>query len=298
MGANTEAEEKGGGREARKVVKLRRKVGQARQVQAIADDPYLKVVELDRMRGSITRAMWLLLAVGLAFTTTGVHDYIAAGLTVADPMWWGGWAVEPTFAGLLITLLRWETIMATRGVAVGSGWVRATKYLLLGSTLVMNLLAGLAKGGVFVALHLIIPALVFCLAEVMPVIQERFTTARDRLLAEIKQADATPDRPESSVPDTVAGLATEPGQEAGPAPVSPTLPPVASEATASEPTPPADVRPPKLPPQLMRSIETKAAEVAETGRAITAGEIQQVVKLPTGMAEQAARYFAAAHARA
>lgn len=286
--------------EARKIVRLRKKVGQARQVHRIADDPYLKVVELDRMRSSITRAMWLLLAVGLAFTTTGVHDYIAADLTMADPMWWGGWAVEPTFAGLLITLLRWETVMLSRGVAIASGWVRATKYMLLGSTLVMNVLAGWAKGGVFVLLHLIIPALVFCLAEVMPVIQDRFTTARGKVLAEIKDANAEQNEtvaPSPSAPSTVADLHAElEVHGSAPVPVSPTLPPVAS--VPAEPTPPANVPKPKLPASMFAAIEAKAAELAAAGSTIAAADVQAVIKVPTPMAEQTAKYFAVAHAAA
>lgn len=296
--------------EAKKVVKLRKKVGEARQVHAIADDPYLKVVELDRFRASITGSLWFFLAVGLAYTTVGVHDFIAEGLTIADPMWWGAWAVEPALAGMLITVLRWEAAMLMRGIAIESNWVTFTKWTLLGSTLAMNVLSSLDGTTVEKVLHVAFPGLVFCLAEVMPVVQDRFAQARAKVLAEIaalttaaeQQAErkvvetkqAAPRPAPASSPVTVADFAAD--FDRSPAPPSPGLPPVA--ATTPAPTPPATVRPPKLPAAMLKAIEDKAAEVTATGRAMTTADVQQVAKLPAAMAEQAAKYYAAAHAPA
>lgn len=294
--------------EAKKVAKLRKKVGEARQVHRIADDPYLKVVELDRFRASITGALWFFLSVGLAYTTVGVHDFIAEGLTVADPMWWGAWAVEPALAGMLITVLRWEAAMLIRGIRIESRWVSFTKWALLGSTMLMNILSSLGGEVVEIVLHIAFPALVFCLAEVMPVVQDRFAMARAKVLAEIAAlADAAEREPARetvlakpasvSPPTTVAGLEAElPARPSAPAPVSPGLPPL----TTSNPdlTPPVHLTPPKLPAQIAQSIEAKAAELADTGRTITAADVQAVIKLPAAMAEQAAKYYAAAHAPA
>lgn len=288
--------------EARKIVSLRKRVRQARQVHRIADDPYLKVVELDRLRASITGSLWFFLAVGLGYTTVGVHDFIAAGLTVADPMWWGAWAVEPALAGMLITVLRWESAMLIRRIPIESGWVSLTKWGLLASTLLMNILSAWGGLVVEIVLHIAIPGLVFCLAEVMPVVQDRFGRARAKLLAEIAQADAEARETEqrehgqsaASPPSTVADLQSELGAHAqSPAPVSPTLPPVTT--AASEPTPPTTVRPPKLAAGLLAQIESRAVVIAASGRTITAADVQEVIKLPASMAEQAARYFAAAH---
>jgi hypothetical protein len=304
--ANTseEAEE-----EAKKITKLRKKVGEARQVHQIADDPYLKVVELDRFRASITGALWFFLSVGLGYTTVGVHDFIAEGLTIADPMWWGAWAVEPALAGMLITVLRWEAAMLMRGIAIESRWVSFTKWALLGSTLAMNVLSSLDGSTVEKVLHVAFPGLVFCLAEVMPVVQDRFAQARAKVLAQIAALNAeaaerhevresVPAKPTPvSPPTTVASLEAElPARPSAPAPVSPGLPPL----TTSRPdlTPPAHLTPPKLPAQIAQSIEAKAAALAETGRAITAADVQAVIKLPAAMAEQAAKYYAAANAPA
>ncbi|MFC3495455.1 hypothetical protein [Glycomyces rhizosphaerae] len=292
--------------EAKKVAKLRKKVGEARQVHRIADDPYLKIVELDRFRTSITGALWFFLSVGLAYTTVGVHDFIAEGLTIAEPMWWGAWAVEPALAGMLITVLRWEAAMLMRGIAIDSKWVSFTKWALLGSTLAMNVLSSLDGTTVEKVLHVAFPGLVFCLAEVMPIVQDRFAMARAKVLAEIANLTAAAEREAAretvpakpapaSPPTTVASLEAElPSRPSAPAPVSPGLPPL----TTSNPdlTPPAHLTPPKLPAQIAQGIEAKAAELADTGRAITAADVQAVIKLPAAMAEQAAKYYAAAHA--
>ncbi|GAB3236407.1 hypothetical protein GCM10027447_34730 [Glycomyces halotolerans] len=286
--------------EAKKVAKLRKKLGEARQVHAIADDPYLKVVELDRLRVSITGSLWFFLAVGLGYTTVGVHDFIAAGLAITDPMWWGAWAVEPALAGMLITVLRWEAAMLIRGIRIESRWVSFTKWMLLGSTLIMNVLSSLGKSTVEIVLHVAFPALVFCLAEVMPVVQDRFGQARAKLLAEIAKAvaaQAAEQESAASVPATVADLQAElEAHGSAPAPISPTLPPVA--AMPAEVTPPAHLPRPKLPAPMLAAVEAKAADLADAGQKITAADVQAVIKLPAPMAEQTARYFAAAHATA
>jgi hypothetical protein len=290
--------------EAKKVAKLREKVREARQVHRIADDPYLKVVELDRFRASITGSLWFFLAVGLAYTTVGVHDFIAEDLTIADPMWWGAWAVEPALAGMLITVLRWEAAMLMRGIRIESRWVSFTKWTLLSSTLIMNVLSAIGTTTVELVLHVAFPGLVFCLAEVMPVVQDRFGVARAKVLAQIAALAAEAEQTErepvpvkpAPAPTTVASL--EADFERSPAPPSPGLPPVAPSPSTSEPTPPVHLSRPKLPAPMLQQLENRAAELAEAGRAITVADVQAVINLPASMAEQAAKYYAAANAPA
>jgi len=289
--------------EAKKVAKLRKKVGEARQVHRIPDDPYLKVVELDRFRASITGSLWFFLAVGLAYTTVGVHDFIAEDLTIADPMWWGAWAVEPALAGMLITVLRWEAAMLMRGIRIESRWVSFTKWALLSSTLIMNVLSAIGTTTVELVLHVAFPGLVFCLAEVMPVVQDRFGTARAKVLAQIAalaaeeeeraERESAPTNP-APAPTTVASF--EADFERSPALPSPGLPPVA--VSPSEPTPPVHLSRPKLPAPMLQQIETRAAELADAGRTITPADVQAVINLPAAMAEQTAKYYAAANAPA
>ncbi|ACU35071.1 hypothetical protein Amir_1115 [Actinosynnema mirum DSM 43827] len=171
------------GKETRAVRRLRARLDEARQLHGLTDDPLLRAVRMERFRVSVTRSLWFFLALGLGFTTTGVHEFLAGQLDPAHPMWWGAWLVEPGLAGILITLLRWEAEMLARGLDADARPVHWLKRLLLGATLITNVWASLrpATGGInagMVFLHLVIPLVVFLIAEVMPVIQHRCATAR------------------------------------------------------------------------------------------------------------------------
>src|ERR1700742_1800350 len=104
--------------ETARVRKLRAELHEAHDLHALSEDPLRHIVALERMRVSVSRCMWFFLAAGLGFTTTGVHDFLAGDKPITDPMWWGCWLVEPALAGLLITLLRWESEMLSRGVSI------------------------------------------------------------------------------------------------------------------------------------------------------------------------------------
>ncbi|WP_273938614.1 hypothetical protein [Kutzneria chonburiensis] len=181
--------------ETNRVRKLRAELHEAHDLHALSEDPLRHIVALERIRVSVTRSMWWGLAAGLGFTTVGVHDFLAGDKPIGDPMWWGCWLVEPALAALLITLLRWESEMLSRGVAIPTGRpgkttgpVQWLKRVLLGSTLVMNVVPTLwpragsgeqvTPGSVFV--HVVIPIVVFLVAEVMPLIQTGFTKAKER----------------------------------------------------------------------------------------------------------------------
>ncbi|MBY8853665.1 hypothetical protein K7G98_37715, partial [Saccharothrix sp. MB29] len=110
----------------------------------LSADPLLSAVTAERFRVSVTRTMWFFLAIGLGFTTTGVHDFLAGGLPLSDPLWWGAWLVEPALAGILINLLRWEAQMIAAGIDVDSRWVTGLKWVLLGATLITNAWSALA----------------------------------------------------------------------------------------------------------------------------------------------------------
>ncbi|MGO1056720.1 hypothetical protein [Crossiella sp. CA198] len=209
---------------------------------------------MDRLRVSLIRSMWLFLVCGLGYTTVGVHDFLAGGLSAADPAWWGAWLVEPCFAGVLITVLRWEAEMLARGVATAYKAVHRLKHLLLASTLIMNVWSALAPatgspsaGSVFV--HIVIPLVVYLVAEVIPHMQSACVQARDRLAPVAASASSASPSP---VPSAVA---------TSPVPVS-----AASSAGLSE------------------SMRSKLAAVhrdaAGAGRAVTAHEIAERLRVP------------------
>ncbi|MDX8144681.1 hypothetical protein SK854_21370 [Lentzea sp. BCCO 10_0061] len=244
-------------RETRTVRRLRAQLDEAQDIHQLTANPLLAAVQADRFRVSVTRSMWCFLTCGLGFTATGVQAFLAGHLGPSDPMWWGAWLVEPAFAGILITLLRWEAQMLSHGLAVDDRPVKWLKRVLLGATLVTNVWSSLRPpdgqinaGMVF--LHLVIPLVVFLLAEVMPVIQQRCNAARD-LAAQV-----------------VAPVPTKP--VAAPAPVRSAV---------------------RLPGHLQGALDAKANEVRAQGRALTAQDVQDALNVPEDYAERIAAQLAA-----
>ncbi|WP_326945728.1 hypothetical protein OG439_40310 [Amycolatopsis sp. NBC_01307] len=239
---------------SRRVRTLTTQLAEAHDVHRLATDPLLGAVTADRFRTSITRTMWVFLAIGLGFTTTGVHDFLAGRLPASDPLWWGAWLAEPALAGILVTLLRWEAAMLTAGITVTDKPVKHLKRLLLGATLVANVWAGLAPadgkistGMVF--FHLVIPLVVFLLAEVMPIIQQHCTRAREHALTATPPAVTSSDRPTRPVT-----AVTTPGKVLG-----------------------------KLPAGIRDTVTATTADVHAAGRPVTADDLTARVSLPDPM---------------
>ncbi|SDP60770.1 hypothetical protein [Lentzea jiangxiensis] len=256
----------------RAVRRLRHQLDEAHDVHALADDPLLAVVNADRLRVSISRSLWWFLAIGLGFTTTGVHDFLAGHLTPTDPLWWGAWLVEPALAGILITVLRWESEMLARGQRVDDDPVVKLKRLLLAATLITNVWSAVSpsKGPVSagnVFLHVVIPVVVFLLAEVMPIVQQRCVAVRDAALREAARRDPVrrDDAPDSP-PVTTA-----------PAPT----------VSSVSPDPLAGLR---LPPPMRATL---TARMDELGRPLTAPEVSELLRLPADFAARVADQLAA-----
>ncbi|MFC0071955.1 hypothetical protein ACFFQW_49795, partial [Umezawaea endophytica] len=229
----------------------------------------------DRFRISVTRSMWLFLAIGLGFTTTGVQAFLAGKLTPADPLWWGAWLVEPALAGILITLLRWEAEMLSAGLDVEHKAVKRLKHVLLSATLITNVWSSLRPatgtvnaGNVF--LHLVVPAVVYLIAEVMPVITHRCNQARDNALAAHQAPAAAP----PAHPEVTA---------ASPAPVAAVEPAAVVTAQARL----------RLPAQMVAALDAKTQDVRAQGRELTAQDVQDAVKVPADYAARIVRDLAA-----
>jgi hypothetical protein len=110
--------------------------------------------------------------------------------------------------------------------------------------------------------HVVIPTVVFLLAEVMPVIQHRCTQVREQALA-----SAPAPMPAESAPAA--------------RPTSPRLPP------ENVPTPsPARTSRLKLPPELTDRITTTVREIRAEGREPTTDDIRRTVKVTDTMAAQ------------
>lgn len=252
---------------SRRVRTLTDQLAEARDVHRLAADPLLGAVTADRFRTSITRTMWLFLAVGLGFTTTGVHDFLAGHLPITDPLWWGAWLAEPALAGILVTLLRWEAAMLAAGIPVTDKPVKHLKRLLLAATLAANVWSGfnpsdgiISTGVVF--FHVVIPLVVYLLAEVMPIIQQHCTQARDKALA----------APPATAPAPPQAVAPQPVPEPAPAP-KPSAPAPATAGSVLA----------KLPTGIRTAITDVTADAHAAGRPVNADDLAARVTLPAGM---------------
>ncbi|GAA2509967.1 hypothetical protein [Pilimelia columellifera] len=280
-------------RPPRPVRKLSKRLDVARQLHDLEQDAALDIVDLERLRASVTRSLWLFLALGSVFTTTGVQDFLAGHLTPTDPVWWGCWGVEPCLVGILITVLRWEAAMLARGIAVDSRAVDWLKRFLLGSTLVMNVVPALwpREGGIsagMLAAHLMVPILVFFLAEVMPIVQARCTQAR--------RAITLPKLPAAPAPEPLPTLAPDPVSVAIAEPVASALvTAVHGPVRQAEETPESDDAPVELPALALDGLgiptgmQTQIRRlVADLDRPVTAADIQQATRLPLPIASKVA----------
>lgn len=270
-------------RQPRPVRRLTKRLDVARQLHDLEQDSALDIVEIERLRVSVTRCLWLFLAVGSAFTTTGVQDFLAGHLTPADPVWWGCWGVEPCLVGILITILRWEAAMIARDIAIDSRVVDWLKRFLLTSTLIMNVVPALwpREGEIsagMLAAHIMVPILVFLLAEVMPIVQARCMQARRAItLPTPKRPKPVPPPAPVAAPISMPAPVMEP-----PVPPTPVSAPVSSLAKVSSPVSldglgiPAGVQ-----TQIRRLI-------TDLDRPVTAADIQQATRLPLPLAARVA----------
>ncbi|MFF0149642.1 hypothetical protein ATK36_1244 [Amycolatopsis sulphurea] len=265
---------------SRRVRTLETQLTEAHDVHRLATDPLLGAVTADRFRTSITRTMWFFLTVGLGFTTTGVHDFLAGRLTATDPLWWGAWLAEPALAGILVTLLRWEAAMLAADIPVTDKPVTHLKRLLLAATFAANVWAaltpatgGISQGSVF--FHIVIPLVVYLLAEVMPIIQQRCTQARNDALT-TPPATTHPAPP----PPPAAAEPVTPQPVPAPAPVKPT--PTPTSAPAPAPAPAGSVLA-SLPASIRTTITDITADAHTAGRPVTPADLSARVTLPAGM---------------
>ncbi|MER7116684.1 hypothetical protein ABT332_19585 [Saccharomonospora azurea] len=268
----------------RRVRKLGKRISEARRLRGLVRDPDLQAVELERRGRRTLLGLWFFLALGLVYTTEGVHAFLSEGTTPADPLWWAAWTVEPMFAGLLITLLNFESVILSHGVGPDHRWWSRLKHVLLASTLAMNVipqLVPLLRGEWerfnlgSLAVHAIIPVIVYGIAEVIPVIQAR---QREIVLKVYDQADEhEARRAATEEPERV--------QPKPPAPIESATEPALSPASRPEPAPPRKTPSVlgKLPGSLRETVTALAASAHQQGRPVTVEDITQRVALPEVM---------------
>lgn len=167
--------------------------------------------------------------------------------------------------------------MLARGVEIGSSAVSWLKRILLTATLVMNMVPAIwpkegetSMGDIFA--HAVIPTVIFFLAEVIPVVQARCTTARrraaERLDEQTEPEQTTPTQP-APAPAPIEPMPAEPEPAPAPMPAK-----SAPEPVLTEPEPmPADVsineaamRRAGLPPAMHGQVVERLRGVLAEGR--------------------------------
>ncbi|GAA2349659.1 hypothetical protein GCM10009854_29150 [Saccharopolyspora halophila] len=272
--------------QTRRVRKLGDRISEARHLRGLIRDPDLQAVEMERSGRRTLVGLWFFLSLGLVFTTAGVQRFLAGKTTMAEPLWWAAWTVEPMFAGLLIVLLNFEAVILSHGIKPDHEWWSRLKHVLLASTMAMNVIPQimpLATGRweAFnlgsAAVHAIIPVIVYGIAEVIPVIQAR---QRQVILAAYEAADTTT-------------AASPPAPEAPPEPPKPPDPAVGT-APVERPTaeiPKAISKGPKLPPPMAQAVQSAYARAQSEGREFTADDIHAVIKVAPDLADQIAASY-------
>ena len=254
----------------RRVERLGARIAESKRLRPLSLDPDLIAVAMERTRRRTVAGLWFFLVLGLSFTTTGVQAFLAGNAEIDDPVWWAAWTVEPMFAGLLILLLNFEAVILAHGVQPDHHWWTRIKRVLLGATLFMNVVPQLDPARFqlgSLAVHLIIPVVVYGLAEVIPVIQ-----ARSRQVVMQGYADA---EQHESPAETVT---TE--QQPAAAPVVAEL----STQTTSAAVPGPMTRAPRLPAHVMDALKRARDQASETGDGFTPADVQRVVNVPDAMA--------------
>ncbi|MEY8039155.1 hypothetical protein AB8O55_07075 [Saccharopolyspora cebuensis] len=292
----------------RRVRRLGARINEARNLRGLVVDPDLQAVEMERQGRRTLAGLWFFLALGLVFTTEGVQRFLAGDSTPADPLWWAAWAVEPMFAGLLIVLLNFEAVILAHGIEPDHPWWQRLKHVLLASTLSMNVLPQLAPlvtgdwdafnlGSL--AVHAIIPVIVYGLAEVIPVIQARRRQVIRQAYAHAAEVEHQ-EQPDTSTTAPLPDPDPAPVAEVPPTPApAPEPAPAASEAPAvpSAPAPAAPVPGPppdsgfggaKLPASTVQALRAAHDRATSEGREFTTADVRQVARLPEPLAARIA----------
>ncbi|QUG99796.1 hypothetical protein HUO13_02365 [Saccharopolyspora erythraea] len=286
--------------QTRRVRKLSDDIDEAGELRRLARNADLVAVQVERMCRRTVAGLWFFLALGLCFTTEGVHRFLAGDAPQSDPLWWAAWTVEPMFAGLLVVVLNFEAAILAHDVEPDHFWWTRLKRVLLGSTLFMNVYPPLIT--VFteeafnlgsLVVHVAIPVIVYGIAEIIPIVMARTrqvihkayaaADANERQAASTTSAPADDDQPvppapaDTAHPNRAEVAPPDPAESARSMPVETARP--AQAAPAQKPV----IR---LPESTLTAIRRVRDERAEAGQPMTVADVQSVVKLPPHQARQ------------
>jgi len=165
------------GADPTRAARLAVEAADAARIRALATDPDVIALRVERVRGQVDACAWLAIGLGLAFTAVNVQTFAAAGAAVWSPAWLVAWLLDPMVSLLLVAVLRAEQVTARWQVPTGPRVV-AAKWGAFAATYAMNTWAAWTSGVPSgVVLHSVPPLVVLLGAEVAPELRDRLTAA-------------------------------------------------------------------------------------------------------------------------
>ncbi len=165
------------GADPTRAARLAVEAADAARIRALATDPDVIALRVERVRGQVDACAWLAIGLGLAFTAVNVQTFAAAGAAVWSPAWLVAWLLDPMVSLLLVAVLRAEQVTARWQVPTGPRVV-AAKWGAFAATYAMNTWVAWTWGAPSgVVLHSVPPLVVLLGAEVAPELRDRLTAA-------------------------------------------------------------------------------------------------------------------------
>ena len=165
----------------------------AAEVRAYDTNPDVIAYKVEKMRARVDHLMWTGVVLGLAFTAANVQGFAAADAPMWSIPWCIAWLLDPTVSLVLLGTLLGEQVIARYQIKAGR-WIRATKWVALALTYLMNTWASWAVSPAAVLLHSVPPIIVFCAAEAITTLKHQITEAVHKAYeqAAVRAAATTP----------------------------------------------------------------------------------------------------------
>ncbi|AEA28883.1 hypothetical protein Psed_6812 (plasmid) [Pseudonocardia dioxanivorans CB1190] len=149
----------------------------AARVRALATNPDVIALQVERVRTQVDWLMWTGIILGLAFCMTNVQEFAAGDALAWSPQWTAAWLLDPMVSLVLIAVIRAEQITARWQVA-STAWARRTRWTTVGATYAMNTWEAWSHPDVAMILaHSVPPLVVFVASEAAPGLRDRLTAA-------------------------------------------------------------------------------------------------------------------------
>ncbi|SFO39803.1 hypothetical protein SAMN05216207_105122 [Pseudonocardia ammonioxydans] len=149
----------------------------AARVRALATNPDVIALQVERVRTQVDWLMWSGIVLGMAFCMTNVQAFAAGDAAEWSLPWLAAWLLDPMVSLVLIAVIRAEQVTARWQVA-STAWARRTRWATLGATYAMNTWeAWAAVAPSAIVLHSVPPLVVFVASEAAPGLRDRLTAA-------------------------------------------------------------------------------------------------------------------------